>query len=70
MDGAYEVEEFITLSADTLNELEYLIEDCLEDGWKEYGRLFSAKGTGQFFQSMYMKLVAPDLEGFLIDEED
>lgn len=70
MGEPYEVEEFIVLSADTLNELEDKIDDCLEDGWKSYGQLFTAKGTGQFFQSMYMKLVAPDLEGFLVDEED
>lgn len=70
MGEPYEVEEFMTLSADTLGELEDLIDDCLEDGWKSYGQLFTAVGTGQFFQSMYMKLVAPDKEAFLLDEED
>lgn len=70
MGEPYEVEEFIVLSADTLNELEDKIDDCLEDGWKSYGQLFTAVGTGQFFQSMYMKLVAPDKEAFLLDEED
>jgi len=70
MGEPYEVEEFMTLSADTLGELEDLIDDCLEDGWKSYGQLFTAVGTGQFFQSMYMKLVAPDKEAFLVDEEE
>ena len=70
MDGPYEVEEFMTLSANALSDLEDLVDDCLEDGWKTYGRIFSSTGTGQFFQSMYMKLIAPSTEAFLLDDED
>lgn len=69
MGEPYEVEEFLTLSADTISELEDLVDDCSDDGWKVYGRMFCSIGTGQYFQSMYMKLAAPELEGFF-DEED